>query len=267
MAVHPMTHFRAAAAEWTGLPFPDHDALHQWSIDDRAAFWDLVWDFCGIVGEKGERLLVDGDRMPGAQFFPDATLNFAENLLRKSGDSDALVFWGEDRVKRRLSWDELHALVSRLQQALLDAGVTAGDRVAAMMPNMPETIAAMLATASIGAVWSSCSPDFGPRGVLDRFGQIEPTVFLACDGYYYAGKTIDISAKLAEIVPSLPSLRAAVIVSYIGTASAVAPTLAHGVALEDFLAPFPARGGQYAATPFAHPLYIMFSSGTTGVPK
>ena len=267
LAGHPMTHFRAAAAEWTGLPFPDHDALHQWSIDDRAAFWDLVWDFCGIVGEKGERLLVDGDRMPGAQFFPDATLNFAENLLRKSGDTDALVFWGEDRVKRRLSWDELHALVSRLQQALLDAGVTAGDRVAAMMPNMPETIAAMLATASIGAVWSSCSPDFGPRGVLDRFGQIEPTVFLACDGYYYAGKTIDIAPKLAEIVPSLPSLRAAVIVSYIGTAAVLAPTLANGVALEDFLAPFPPREVQFAATPFAHPLYIMFSSGTTGVPK
>ncbi|MCX5571644.1 acetoacetate--CoA ligase [Kaistia nematophila] len=267
LADHPMTHFRAAAAEWTGLPLPDHDALHQWSIDDRAAFWDLVWDFCGVEGDKGERLLVDGDRMPGARFFPDATLNFAENLLRISGDDDALVFWGEDRVKRRLSWDDLHALVSRLQQALVAAGVKVGDRVAAMMPNMPETIAAMLATASIGAVWSSCSPDFGPRGVLDRFGQIEPTVFIACDGYYYAGKTIDIAPKLAEIVPSLPTVRKTVVVPYIGTAEASAATLANGVTLDAFLAPFPVAPVAFAAMPFAHPLYIMFSSGTTGVPK
>ncbi|WEK51905.1 MAG: acetoacetate--CoA ligase [Candidatus Kaistia colombiensis] len=267
LADHPMTHFRAAAAEWTGLPLSDHDALHQWSIDERAAFWDLVWDFCGVEGDKGEHLLIDGERMPGARFFPDATLNFAENLLRISGDDDALVFWGEDRVKRRLSWDDLHALVSRLQQALAAAGVQAGDRVAAMMPNMPETIAAMLATASIGAVWSSCSPDFGPRGVLDRFGQIEPTVFIACDGYYYAGKTIDIAPKLAEIVPSLPTVRQTVIVPYIGTAEATAAILANGVSLDAFLAPFTAGPVAFAPMPFAHPLYIMFSSGTTGVPK
>jgi len=262
-----MTHFRAAAAEWTGLPFPDHEALHQWSIDDRAAFWDLVWDFCGVVGEKGERVLVDGDLMPGARFFPDATLNFAENLLRKSGDTDALVFRGEDRVERRLSWDDLRALVSQLQQALTAAGVGAGDRVAAMMPNMPETIAAMLATASIGAVWSSCSPDFGPRGVLDRFGQIEPTVFITCDGYYYAGKTLDISPKLAEIVPELPTVRRTVIVPYIGTAAATAASLPNGVSLQDFIAPFAAEPVRFAAMPFSHPLYILFSSGTTGVPK
>jgi acetoacetyl-CoA synthetase len=267
LADHPMTHFRAAAAERSGLSLPDHDALHRWSIDDRAAFWDLVWDFCGVEGDKGERLLIDGDRMPGAQFFPDATLNFAENLLKVSGDDDALVFWGEERVKRRLSWDELHALVSRLQQALEAAGVKAGDRVAAMMPNMPETIAAMLATASIGAVWSSCSPDFGPNGVLDRFGQIEPTVFFACDGYYYGGKIIDIAAKLAEIVPGLPTVRKTVIVPYIGTAEATASTLANGVSLDGFLAPFSARAVEFRSMPFAHPLYILFSSGTTGVPK
>ena len=262
-----MTHFRAAAAAWTGLALPDHDALHQWSIEDRAAFWDLVWDFCGVEGDKGERLLIDGDRMPGAQFFPDATLNFAENLLKITGDHDALVFWGEERVKRRLSWDDLHALVSRLQQALVAAGVKSGDRVAAMMPNMPETIAAMLATASIGAVWSSCSPDFGPRGVLDRFGQIEPTVFIACDGYYYGGKTIDIAPKLVEIVPHLPTVRATVIVPYIGMAEATASTLANGASLDGFLAPFWPRAVEFTAMPFAHPLYIMFSSGTTGVPK
>lgn len=267
MATHPMTRFRAAAAGRAGRALPDHDALHAWSLEDRAGFWDLVWDFGGVVGDKGERHLVDGDRMPGARFFPDATLNFAENLLKKTGAEDALVFWGEERVKRRLSWDDLHALVSRLQQALVAAGVGPGDRVAAMMPNMPETIAAMLATASIGAVWSSCSPDFGPRGVLDRFGQIEPTVFIACDGYYYAGKTIDIAAKLQEIVPALPSLKAAVIVPYLGTASAVAASLPKGVALDDFIAPFAAKAVAFTPMPFGAPLYVMFSSGTTGVPK
>nr|WP_244669953.1 acetoacetate--CoA ligase [Kaistia sp. 32K] len=267
MAAHPMTRFRERAAERSGRALPDHDALHRWSIEDRAGFWDLVWDFGGVAGDKGERRLVDGDRMPGARFFPDATLNFAENLLKKTGTGDALVFWGEERVKRRLSWDDLHALVSRLQQALVAAGVKPGDRVAAMMPNMPETIAAMLATASIGAVWSSCSPDFGPRGVLDRFGQIEPTVFIACDGYYYAGKTIDISPKLAEIVPGLPSVRATVIVPYIGTAAATAAKLPQGVALDDFVAPFTAKPVAFTPMPFGAPLYVMFSSGTTGVPK
>ena len=267
MATHPMTRFRAAAAGRAGRPLADHDALHAWSLADRAAFWDLVWDFGGVVGDKGARRLVDGDRMPGARFFPDATLNFAENLLKKTGAGDALVFWGEDRVRRRMNWDELHALVSRLQQALAAAGVKAGDRVAAMMPNMPETIAAMLATASIGAVWSSCSPDFGPRGVLDRFGQIAPTVFIACDGYYYAGKTIDIAPKLQEIVPALPSLKAMVIVPYVGTASAVSAALPNGVALDEFVAPFAARPVAFTPMPFGAPLYVMFSSGTTGVPK
>ncbi|MCX5495941.1 acetoacetate--CoA ligase [Kaistia dalseonensis] len=267
MARHPMTAFRAAAGIRAGRALADHDALHAWSIDDRAAFWDLVWDFCGVVGTKGERRLIDGDLMPGAQFFPDATLNFAENLLKRTGPDDALVFWGEERVKRRMSFDELHALVSRLQQAFRAAGVVAGDRIAAMMPNMPETIAAMLAAASLGAVWSSCSPDFGPRGVLDRFGQIEPKVFIACDGYYYAGKTIDIAPKLTEITPALPSVSAVIIVDYIGTAKATAASLAGGITLDDAIARFVARPVETVSLPFAHPLYIMFSSGTTGVPK
>ena len=264
---HPMTRFRAAAAERAGRPLPDHDSLHAWSIEDRAAFWDLVWDFCGVSGEKGEHRLVDGDRMPGARFFPQARLNFADNLLRRHGEDDALVFRGEDRVRRRLSWNDLHDLVSRLQQLLLSVGVGEGDRVAAMMPNMPETIAGMLAAASIGAVWSSCSPDFGPRGVLDRFGQIEPKVLIACDGYYYGGKTIDIAGKLAEIVPQIPSLALVVIVPYIGTADAAAAGLPLAKALPAALAPFEARPVETVPMPFGHPLYIMFSSGTTGVPK
>ena len=152
-------------------------------------------------------MLVDGDRMPGASFFPDATLNFAENLLRQSGAADAIVFRGEDKVERRLSWDELRALVSRLQQAMRALGVKQGDRVAAMLPNMPETIAGMLAAASLGAIWSSCSPDFGVEGVLDRFGQIEPVLFIACDGYWYNGKQNDVSAKVKAVLARLPSVR------------------------------------------------------------
>ncbi|WP_165801418.1 acetoacetate--CoA ligase [Kaistia algarum] len=267
MRRHPMTRFRAAAATRAGRALPDHDALHAWSIEDRAAFWDLVWDFCGVSGDKGERRLVAGDQMPGARFFPDAKLNFAANLLRRHGTDDALVFWGEDRVRRRLSWNELHDLVSRLQQWLRASGVEPGDRVAAMMPNRPETIALMLATASIGAVFSSCSPDFGPRGVLDRFGQIEPKVFVACDGYYYAGKTIDLAPKLAEIVPQLPTAAQVLIVPYIGTADAVAAGLPHAVTFRVALEPYLAKPVETVSMPFSHPLYIMFSSGTTGVPK
>ena len=165
----------AAASARAGVAFSSYADLHRWSIDDREGFWSLVWDFCGVVGEKGERVLVDGDRMPGASFFPDARLNFAENLLQQDRRRPTrIVFRGEDKVERRLSWDELRALVSRLQQLFVSLGVKQGDRIAAMMPNMPETVAAMLAAASLGAVWSSCSPDFGEQGVLDRFGQIEP---------------------------------------------------------------------------------------------
>ena len=178
--------------------------MHRWSIEDRAAFWSLLWDFCGVIGERGGPALVDGDKMPGASFFPDARLNYAENLLRKTGSSDAIVFKGEDKVDRRLSWDELRALVSKLQQLLRELGVRQGDRVAAMLPNMPEAIAGMLATASLGAIWSSCSPDFGIEGVIDRFGQIEPVVFIACDGYWYNGKQNDVSAKVKAVAERLP---------------------------------------------------------------
>jgi acetoacetyl-CoA synthetase len=187
-----------------GSSLKDYRELHAWSVAHPDAFWNLVWDFCGIVGDKGERL-VEGAGMPGTTFFPDARLNFAENLLAHPGKGDAIVFRGEDKVKKRLTWDELNALVSRLQQALKAAGVTKGDRVAAMMPNLPETLAAMLAATSLGAIWSSCSPDFGERGVLDRFGQIEPKVFIACDGYWYNGKALSLEGKLKGVVPHLPS--------------------------------------------------------------
>ncbi|RXF73378.1 acetoacetate--CoA ligase [Hansschlegelia zhihuaiae] len=262
-----MARFAKVAGERAGRPLDGFRALHAWSIEDREAFWDLVWDFCGIVGEKGGRTLENGDAMPGARFFPEARLNFAENLLRRSGDCDAIVFKGEDKAAARLSWDELRALVSRIQQALVAAGVGEGDRVAAMLPNRPETVAFMLATASIGAIWSSCSPDFGERGVLDRFGQIEPKVFVTVDGYWYAGKRIEIAAKLKPIVDQLTSVRKTVVISYLGAADEVAAGLRDAVALDAFLDGFEAKELSFERLPFGHPLYVMFSSGTTGVPK
>jgi len=267
IAASPLSDFMKAARAASGRALTDYDALHAWSIEDREGFWSLLWDWSGIIGEKGERILVDGDRMPGAQFFPDARLNFAENLLRHNGPGDALVFRGEDKVERRLSWDELRALVSRLQQFLRAAGVERGDRVAAMMPNMPETIAAMLATASLGAIWSSCSPDFGERGVLDRFSQIEPSVFIACDGYWYNGKRIGVAEKIAAVARQLPSVRKVLVVDYLGEADEVAKGVPNGVSLAAAIAPFTAGEISYDRLPFNHPLYILFSSGTTGIPK
>ncbi|TWH00610.1 acetoacetyl-CoA synthetase [Mesorhizobium sp. J18] len=263
----PMTAFMREAAKASGQQFGDYESLHKWSIEDREAFWSLVWDFCGIVGEKGERVLIDGDRMPGASFFPDARLNFAENLLQHSGSGDAIVFRGEDKVERRMSWDELRALVSRLQQLFRAEGVKAGDRIAAMMPNMPETVAAMLAATSIGAIWSSCSPDFGVQGVLDRFGQIEPVIFFAPDGYWYNGKSIEVADKIAEVVERLPTVKRAIIVDYLGTSANVAEGIERARPLETAIEAYEAGEPEFERLPFAHPLYILFSSGTTGVPK
>ncbi|HSO46856.1 MAG TPA: acetoacetate--CoA ligase [Rhizobiaceae bacterium] len=250
----------------TGRRFEDYGSLHGWSVAEPEAFWEAIWDFCGVIGEKGGRIAEYLDQMPGARFFPQARLNFAENLLERQGAPDAMVFRAEDKVSRRLSRDDLSVLVSRLQQALANAGVGKGDRVAAMIANMPEAIAFMLATASLGAIFSSCSPDFGVQGVLDRFGQIEPKVFVACDGYWYGGKEIDIGPKLVEIASALGAART-VVVPLLQRATQTAASIENGVALEDFIARFPARPVEYRQVEFNHPLYILFSSGTTGVPK
>ncbi|WP_425523479.1 acetoacetate--CoA ligase [Jiella flava] len=263
---HPMTEFARIAGKAVGQDLSDYAALHRWSIDDRAGFWSLLWDHAGLVGDKGEHGLFEGATMRADRFFPDARLNFAENLLAKAGTGDALVFRGEDQRSARLNWDDLKALVSRLQQAFRDAGLEKGDRVAAMMPNMPQTIAVMLAATSIGAVFSSCSPDFGERGVLDRFGQIEPKLLVACDGYFYAGKAIDIADKLGPISEKLAPART-IVVPYLGDGARAAASAHHGVILDDFIAPFARKALTFERLPFDHPLYIMFSSGTTGVPK
>ncbi len=267
VASAPLTAFAKAAADLNGGSFKSYSDLHRWSVENRAAFWSLVWDFCGVVGDKGERPLVDGERMPGASFFPDARLNFAENLLRKSGSETAIIFRGEDKVERRLSWNELRSLVSRLQQLFLSLGVKPGDRIAAMMPNMPEATAGMLAAASIGAVWSSCSPDFGEQGVLDRFGQIEPVLLIVPDGYWYNGKAIEVGPKIVAVAEKLISVRKVLVADYLGTSVEVAATVRSGEALERALAPFAPEALRFERLPFAHPLYILYSSGTTGVPK
>ncbi|MGD9477993.1 acetoacetate--CoA ligase [Shinella sp. G-2] len=261
----PMALFMRAAGVRAGRDFKTYDDLHAWSVAERAAFWTAIWDTCGVIGEKGATALENGERMLEARFFPEGRLNFAENLLRRTGPDDAVIFRGEDKVAYRWSWDDLRARVSRLQQAFAAMGIQEGDRVAAMMPNMPETIACMLAATSLGAIWSCCSPDFGDQGVFDRFGQIEPKLFIACDAYWYAGKLQDVSDKVKAVAGKLgvPVL----VVHYAGDAEALAAALPDGRIFDAFIAPYGEKPLTFVRLPFRHPLYILFSSGTTGAPK
>ena len=272
-----MASFSGWMSSRTGKSFADYDALHRFSTETPGEFWSALWDFAGVLGDKGpEPYLVDEGELEKARFFPRARLNFTENVLARAGTGTALVFWGEDKVKRQLSWRELADQIARAAQLLGEAGVRAGDRVAGILPNLPESIIAALAAASLGAVWSSCSPDFGVQGVVDRFGQIEPVVLFACDGYYYNGKAIEVADKLAAIAARLPSLRRIIVAGYLGRDAAVAR------ALKDAPRASPARTVQtwaeavdartavtmrFERFPFAHPLYVVYSSGTTGMPK
>jgi acetoacetyl-CoA synthetase len=235
--------------------------LHRWSIESSADFWELVWRFGQVRGDPGGRRLINPQLMPGAKFFPEGKLNYAENLLRARDATPAIAFWGEARIKRYLSRRQLYDLVSRMAQALADAGVGKGDRVAGYLPNVPEAAAALLATASLGAVWSSCSPDFGVQGVLDRFGQIEPKILFCADGYLYNGKEFDSQEKVSQVLDSLPSVEECVVIDYLG-----APATA-GTSLYEFLEPFEPADIPFTQVEFNHPLYILYSSGTTGVPK
>ena len=257
---------RQAIRDWK-LGFNDYPAFYRWTAESPEQFWDSVWKFAGVRSNvKGTRVLVDGGLMPGARWYPDARLNFAENLLRRRDASTALVFWGENRVRRRLAHSELYDQVSRVAQGLLALGVEPGDRVAAYLPNMPEAITAMLAAASIGATFSTCSPDFGVRGVLDRFGQIAPVVLFAADGYFYNGKQIDSLERVREIAAGLPSLKRVVVASYVSDRPDLS-RIAGAQPFADFIAAQAGGDIPFEQLPFDHPLYILFSSGTTGVPK
>jgi len=244
-----------------------YDALHAWSVREPEAFWSAVWEFADVPGERGsERVVEPHEELWQTRFFPDARLNVAEALLRRPTDEPALLFAREDGERRALSRADLHSLVSRVQQALRAAGVGAGDRVAAWMPNAPETYALMLGAASVGAVFSSTSPDFGVEGVVDRFGQIEPTVLVAADAYHYNGRRFDCLERLREICDRLPTVSTVVVLGYVDATPDLARVRA-ACRWDDWLAPHDARAVEYAPLAFDHPWYVLFSSGTTGRPK
>ncbi len=242
---------------------PDFESLWRWSVEYKEEFWSWVWDSCGVIGDKGKTVYKSGARFQDGRFFHDSKINFAENLLRRRDKETAMVFRGEDKVERSLTYKELYDQVSQIRQALQTLGVVKGDRVAGYLPNMPETIIAMLATASLGAIWSSASPDFGVQGVLDRFGQIEPKVLFAVDGYHYNGKEIDCRDKIRDVMAKMPSLKKTVIVQYLK--SDISALKAD--AFDAFRNAYKPQDIVFERFDFNLPLYIMFSSGTTGIPK
>ena len=270
IAQSQMAQFAEQAGVVTAAADVEYQQLWQWSVDNRQQFWKEIWQQFEIIGEMGDVVLAH-DEMPGAQWFPKAKLNFAENLLRRRDYADAIVFVAEDGSRRAITFAQLAEQVRCLRTSLMHAGVGEGDRVAAYLPNVPEAIIAMLATSSLGAVWSSCSPDFGVAGVIDRFGQIEPKVLLGCVAYTYKSKVIDVNDKLREIVGGLPSVEQVVVVPYadaIAAANYVEDDLATPHALfDDFIMAGMSGALEFVALDFNHPLYIMFSSGTTGKPK
>ena len=257
-----MTDFMAFVGHEKSRSFTGYDALWQWSIDERADFWVALWRYTGVIASKPwQRVLENGDAMPGASWFAGARLNFAENLLRFRDDRQAIVFRGEDGSEQRLSYAELYREAAALAAAFHDLGIGPGDRVAAILPNVPQAVIAMLATTWLGAIWSSCSPDFGAQGILDRFGQIEPKLLIAIDGYRFKGRVIDIRDKIRSVLNELPGCGHHVLVNWQDCGSL--PAALDWEALIDNADEAPA----FAQQPFDHPLYILFSSGTTGKPK
>jgi len=256
-----MSEFMRFANDHGKRSFSDYDGLYQWSIDSKEDFWSTLWDFCGVIGDKGERVLIDGDDIEKAQWFPDARLNFAENLLRKKSSEIAIYFRAEDQVEYTLTWQQLYEQVASVADWLRGNGLEAGDRVAAYMPNMPETIVAMLAATSLGAVWTSTSPDFGEESVIDRFGQTSPRFLFTVDGYFYNGKKLDLADKVRIIGAALPSLEKIIQVNLAG--------LQNNLAVVDWaeIIANPVAGIDFVPRNFNDPLYVLYSSGTTGKPK
>ncbi len=247
--------------------FSDFAPLYQWSIENIADFWETMWQFADIIASKPYDQVIDDDtKMPGARWFTGARLNFAENLLRYRDDRIALIFKGEAQESIKMTYAELYDEVARLANGLKAAGVQSGDRVVGFMPNMPASIIAMLAAASRGATWSSCSPDFGIKGVLDRFGQIKPKVLFTANGYSFKGKKLDSLERIADILKELPSIEKVVVVPYTDQDADIS-AVSNAVHYKDFISSESSIEIEFEQLPFDHPLYIMYSSGTTGLPK
>jgi acetoacetyl-CoA synthetase len=256
-----MTRFITQVNRDYDLSISDYDALYQWSLDQKETFWSEIWDFCEIIGDKGERILLGGENIESAQWFPDASLNFAENLLRKRNSEIAIYFRAEDQVEFTLTYKELYAQVASVAAWLKNKGLNPGDRVAAYLPNIPEAVVAMLAATSLGAVWTSTSPDFGEDSVIDRFGQTEPRFLFTVDGYFYNGKKHDINTKVKNICDQLPSVEQIIQIDFAGFGNHVdainwGEIIAQPIAQIDFV-----------TRKFNDPLYVLYSSGTTGSPK
>lgn len=250
-----------------GKTIEDYASLYDWSINNIKDFWASWWEFAEIIASVPFSAVIDDvTKMPGAKWFAGAELNFAENLLRYRDAHKALVFYGEDQIRRQITYSQLYDEVARIADALKKSGVQTGDRVAGFMPNMPETIIAMLAAASIGAIWSSCSPDFGIKGVLDRFGQIQPKVLFTADSYFFKGKRLDCLDRIADILKQLPSIQKLVVVPYAGGGER-SSDIPIAELYEDFKSKETSPEIDFKQLPFDHPLYVMYSSGTTGLPK
>ena len=260
-----MARFLALIAAEIDPSVTQYENLYRFSVEQPESFWNAVWEFAEVRGSRGSRFSEDWPSMPGTRFFPDAKLNFAANLLRFNDERTAIEFAGEDGSRCSLSYAELNREVARIASGLREAGVSQGDRVAGYLPNLPETVIAMLACASIGAIWSSCSPDFGVQGVLDRFGQIQPKVLFAASAYRYNGKTHDCLARLSELLPQLPSVERVIVVAYVNQQPNL-DSVAGAMAWHKF-GQSNAAQPDFELLPFDHPHYILYSSGTTGVPK
>ena len=262
-----MTAFLREVNERWQADVDDSPGLYRWSIEQPALFWQSVWEFCRVIASHPPRAVVARfDRMPGARWFPGARLNFAENLLRFRDDRRALVFWNEAGFQRSLTHSELYAQVCSLTATLKHWGIKAGDRIAGYLPNIPETVVAMLAAASLGAIWSSCSPDFGVEGLLDRFGQIGPRVLFTADGYVYDGREFDSLERIRAAQPQLPSVEHVVVVPYLRT-NPVIDGIDRGAVWSEVLAQRESAELEFEQLPFDQPVYILYSSGTTGPPK